>query len=105
MVKVVWTDSAIYDLDEIGEYIAKDSERYAQITVERLFNSVDILEDHPKAGKMVPEFENDKIRELIRINYRIVYKIVDDYRIDILTVHRCERLIDNAFDFLDIESD
>lgn len=31
MVKVVWTDSAILDLDNIGEYIAKDSERYAQI--------------------------------------------------------------------------
>jgi len=25
MVKVVWTDSALFDLNEIGEYIAKDS--------------------------------------------------------------------------------
>ena len=29
MVKVIWTDSAIKDLDDIGEYIAKDSIRYA----------------------------------------------------------------------------
>jgi plasmid stabilization system protein ParE len=56
--KVVWTDSAIQDLSDIGEYIAKDSERYAQITVSRLFNSTDILEKHPLAGKVVPEFEN-----------------------------------------------
>ncbi|WP_114752504.1 type II toxin-antitoxin system RelE/ParE family toxin [Pleomorphovibrio marinus] len=96
MVKVVWTDSAIDDLNEIGEHILKDSERYAQLTVDRLFNAVDILESHPLSGKMVPEFQNDKIRELIRFNYRIDYRIVDEYRIDIITVHRCERSIRNA---------
>ena len=105
MVKVVWTDSAIHDLNDIGEYIAKDSERYAQLTVERLFNSIDILESHPLSGKMVPEFENDKIRELIRFNFRIVYKVVDNYRIDIISVHRCERLIDNACDLSDLDND
>ncbi|WP_394351692.1 type II toxin-antitoxin system RelE/ParE family toxin [Lunatibacter salilacus] len=69
------------------------------MVVERLFDAVDILEDHPRSGIMVPEFENEKIRSLIRINYRIVYHIVDEFRIDIITVHRCERLIHNAFDF------
>ena len=53
MVKVVWTDSALFDLNAIGDYIAKDSEGYAQLTVERLFNFVDILEEHPLSGKMV----------------------------------------------------
>ena len=62
MVKVVWTYSAIFDLDDIGEHIAKDSERYAQLTIEKLFDSVDKLEEHPRGGKMVPEFQNDKIR-------------------------------------------
>lgn len=51
MVKIVWTDSAIFDLEDIGEYIAKDSERYAQLTVSRLFESVDILEEHPRVGR------------------------------------------------------
>ncbi len=105
MVKVVWTDSALLDLNDIGDYIAKDSERYAQLTIERLFSSVDILEEHPRSGKMVPEFENDKIRELVRINFRIVYHIIDDYRIDIISVHRCERLIGNAYNFSDLDDD
>ncbi len=99
MVKVIWTDSAISDLNDIGEYIAKDSERYAQLTVEQLFNSVDILEKFPLSGKIVPEFENEKIREIIRLNFRIVYYMIDEYRIDIITVHRCERMVDNAFNF------
>ena len=105
MVKVVLTDSALFDLNAIGDYIAKDSEGYAQLTVERLFNFVDILEEHPLSGKMVPEFENDKIRELIRINFRIVYPVIDYYRIDIISVHRCERLIGNAYDFSDLDND
>jgi plasmid stabilization system protein ParE len=56
MVKIVWTDNAIHDLNHIGEYIAKESVRYAEITIHELFESVDILEEHPKAGPMVPEF-------------------------------------------------
>ena len=103
MVKVVWSDAALMDLDDIGNYIAKDSIRYAQLTVKRLFNSVDILEKNPSIGKELQEFDNEKIRELIRFNYRIVYFLVDEYRIDILTVHRCERLPGNAFDFDKLE--
>ncbi len=47
MVQVNWTDSALQDLNDIGDYIAKDSLKYAEITVLRLFESVDILENHP----------------------------------------------------------
>jgi toxin ParE1/3/4 len=99
MVKVVWTDSAILDLDAIGEYIAKDSIRYAEITVSELFESVDILEGFPKSGSIVPEFNNKNIRQIIRGNYRIVYLIVDEFRIDVLTVHNCARLISNTEHF------
>jgi plasmid stabilization system protein ParE len=31
MVKVVWTDSTISDLNDIGGYISNDSERYAPV--------------------------------------------------------------------------
>jgi len=99
MVKVVWTDSAILDLDAIGEYIARDSIRYAEITVAELFESADMLEDFPKSGSIVPEFNNQHIRQLIRGNYRIVYLIVDDFRIDVLTIHHCARLISNTEQF------
>ncbi len=99
MVKIIWTNNAIEDLNDIGEYIAKDSIRYAEKTVEDLFYATDILEKHPKAGKMVLEFSLENIRELIVANFRIVYEIIDEYRIDILTVHRTSRLIDNTYDF------
>ena len=36
---------------------------------------------------MVPEVEQEEIREMIYKNYRIVYHVVSDERIHILTVH------------------
>ena len=72
MVKVNWTQNAIQDLNDIGDSISKDSIRYSELTVEKLFNSVEILEQHPYAGKMVLEFDDETLRELIRGNYRIV---------------------------------
>ena len=99
MVQINWTDSALQDLNDIGDYIAKDSLRFAEITVERLFESVDILENHPLAGTMTPEFENKYIRQVVRGTYRIVYQITNESRIDVLTVHNCSRLIKNSRPF------
>lgn len=92
MVKVVWTDQAIQDLNDIGEYIANDSERYAREVIQALFESVYLLESHPKAGRIVPEYGLHQLRELIRGSYRVVYRIADKYRIDIITVHHSARL-------------
>ena len=93
MVKIVWTDQAIQDLNDIGEFIANDSERYAREVVQTLFESVHLLESHTKAGKIVPEYGLTHLRELIRGSYRVVYRIVDKYRIDIITVHHSARLL------------
>lgn len=96
MVKVVWTDSAIQDLNDIGDYIEKDSFRYAEITVFELFESVNILENHPRAGIIVPEFKDESIRQIVRGHYRIVYQLVGEFGVEILTIHNCARLISNT---------
>ena len=99
MAEVIWTESALSDLDDIGEYISKDSIRYAELTVAKLFESPDILESYPLAGKMVPELQNESIRQLVRGSFRIIYHLVDEKLIEILTVHRSARLLDNTYDF------
>jgi len=95
MVKINWTDRAINDLQDIADYIARDSIRYAQLTVDKLFNHPAILIDKPDLGRIVPEFEDETIRELIKGNYRIIYRKVTEFRIDIITVHHCARLLNN----------
>ena len=99
MAEVIWTESALSDLNDIGDYISKDSIRYAELTVTKLFESPDILELNPLAGKMVPELQNDSIRQLTRGNFRIIYQVVSEDIVEILTVHRTARLLSNTYDF------
>jgi plasmid stabilization system protein ParE len=42
-------------------------------------------------GRKVPEIQDEKIREILEGNYRIVYRIVSENQIDILTIHHCAR--------------
>ena len=102
MAEIRWTKTAISDLDEIGDYIAKDSVRYAELTVSKLFESPGILAKNPRAGKVVPELNNESIRQLVRGSYRIIYHLVDENQIEILTVHRSSRLLGNTYNFEDI---
>jgi len=99
MAEVIWTESALSDLNDIGDHISKDSIRYAELTVANLFESPYILELNPMAGKMVPELQNKSIRQLSRGTFRIIYHIVNDNLIEILTVHRSARLLSNTYDF------
>ena len=99
MAEIIWTESALADLDDIGEYISKDSIRYAELTVTKLFKSPDILELNPLTGKMVPELQNESIRQLTRGSYRIIYHVVDENQVEVLTVHRSSRLLSNTYDF------
>ena len=92
MVKVVWTDLAIEDLQSIHEYISKDSKFYADRFVTKLINRVSQLENYPKSGRMVSEFGKDEIRELIEGNYRIIFRIQLDY-VGVIRVCHSTRLL------------
>ena len=87
MAKLIWTDQAIDDLGDIGDYIGENSEKYAKLTVKKLFERSDILKIFPQTGRIVPEKNDENIRELIEGNYRIIYEIVSTHQINILTVY------------------
>ncbi|RLD88627.1 MAG: type II toxin-antitoxin system RelE/ParE family toxin [Bacteroidetes bacterium] len=91
MVQINWTFQAKEDLKSIAEYISKDSKRYAKLQVVRLKDRTRILKTHVYTGKIVSEINRKDIRELIEGNYRIIYKVVDDNQIDILTIHHSAR--------------
>jgi toxin ParE1/3/4 len=94
-VEVRWTLYSLSDIENIAEYISKDSPFYAQVQVQRFFDRAEILETHPNTGRVVPEIGRDDIRELIEGNYRVIYRVISDSRIDILTVHHGSRLLEN----------
>jgi addiction module RelE/StbE family toxin len=92
MVKIIWTQRSLNDLKSIAEYIAKDSVKYASLTLQRILDVTNYLETNPRIGRMVPEVgKNDKIREIIFGNFRIIYKISSSQSVHILTVHHSAR--------------
>lgn len=74
MTRIEWTEPAVADLENIQDYIARDSAEYADAIVERLILSVDQLEAFPDSGRRVPESADPKIRELLVESYRIIYR-------------------------------
>ena len=79
MAKIHWTVGARRDLHEIINYIADDSPAYAINFAERIILAVDRLETFPKLGRIVPEYQDTNVRELIVGNYRVVYRIQGDH--------------------------
>lgn len=57
MVSLIWTNQAINDLDDIGDYIAENSLTYAKLTVQKLYEKTSVLHDFPHIGRIVPEKE------------------------------------------------
>ncbi len=79
-LKIVWTRLARDDLRGIMEYIARNNPEAATRVGERILESVEVLRRAPELGRMVPERPDPRIRELIRGNYRIVYRLCDTPR-------------------------
>jgi toxin ParE1/3/4 len=89
MVIMEFTPKALDDIEITAIYISKTSEKYAQMFVEMIFSEVNYLSKHPFIGRLIPEFEEENsLRELIRPPYRIVYRIINSERIDIIRVLR-----------------
>ena len=92
MVKVKWTEHAIEELEDIAEYILKDSEKYAQILVKQVYEMVTQLNQFPQIGRIVPEYNNPNLREILYKNYRIIYLIKDEC-IEIISVIHGSRML------------
>ncbi len=86
-MRVVWTEPAETDLDDLFDYIARDSPIYAERFVDRILDAVVKLAELPRVGRQVPEANVDHIRELIVQSQRVIYAIDDDQDIiDILAL-------------------
>lgn len=93
MVQVTWVPRAQRDLKEIWDYIALDSERYAEAVVLRLTGATRILHEQPLLGKPVPEIGLPEFRELVVAGFRIIYWISSKGRIHVLAVVRSKRRV------------
>lgn len=91
MVQINWTRIAIEDLKSIYEFISKGSKKYAQLEIIKIKTRTRILKSNPYIGKEVIEKGDVSVRELVEGNYRVIYKIINNGKIDILTIHHSAR--------------
>lgn len=82
-----WLDDAIHDLQSLRNYISEDNSIAARKVVKKILDSIDILIEHPAAGKPGRILNT---RELIVAGtpYLVPYTVKDN-TIEILRIFHC----------------
>ncbi len=93
MAQVRWSLTAGNDLQEIEDFIARDSALHAITFVDRIVESAENFLKTPHIGRIVPEFNRPDLREVIFRNYRIVYLVQDDVVFILRVVHGSRDLL------------
>jgi toxin ParE1/3/4 len=92
MVRLIWAPKSLRELENIFVYISVDSVDYARIFVRKIIDAAKTIPEFPLLGRIVPEFKDERIRERIFKNYRIIYRIGND-EIEIVTIfHNARQL-------------
>jgi plasmid stabilization system protein ParE len=94
MAQIRWSLTASEDLQELEDFIARDSVLHAIQFVDRIVESAEHLHTTPQRGRIVPEFGRADIRELLWRAYRIVYLVKDDAVTILRVVHGTRDLAD-----------
>ncbi|NOU39867.1 MAG: type II toxin-antitoxin system RelE/ParE family toxin [Methylotenera sp.] len=92
---VVWSQTALDDVDAIAAYIFKDSPFYAKAVTEKLLKVAEGVAAFPQIGRTVPELNQAHIRERFVYSYRLIYEIKPT-QIEILTVVHGRRLLETV---------
>jgi plasmid stabilization system protein ParE len=92
-VRITFSEAALQDMIEIREWYAEQGvPEIGQRLVAEIVGHVEVLGDHPDLGRIVPEFSQVAIRELIHPPFRIVYRR-DSMDVRVIRVWRSERLL------------
>lgn len=92
---VKWTPGAKADVLNLVAYISQDRPDAARRMAAKLRAAASSLRGLPEMGRMVPEFDEPSIRELVVRPYRLVYRVKEEF-VDILAVVHSRRAMTEA---------
>ena len=84
---VRWTETATKDLEEVAEFIGRDSRFYATALVREARAAARSLRTFADRGRVVPEIDVPDIRELFIRSYRLIYQVIADHVFILAFVH------------------
>ncbi len=90
MARIIWTNPALENLDEIADYISLDDPVAAKRLVRKVFHRVDQLEQFPESGPCPRELRGTEYRHLVVKPLRVFYR-VEEKTVFILYIMRAER--------------
>ena len=79
--RLTWSPTARFDLRDIFTYIEEDDPSAARRFIRSIFQAIERLPSFPESGRIVPEFGDPMIREVIRRPCRVVYRINTNTRL------------------------
>jgi plasmid stabilization system protein ParE len=86
--------SAVADLEAIAGWYAEQGVPEIGVRfIGEILEQIEALQDHPQMGRIVPEFDQTALRELIHPPFRIVYRCTPR-RVQVVRVWRSERLLE-----------
>jgi toxin ParE1/3/4 len=74
-MEVIWTKQSVAHLNRYADYIAEDNVLAAEKWVLSLLAKTDQLKELPESGRVVPEYKDPNLREIIEGDYRLIYRI------------------------------
>jgi toxin ParE1/3/4 len=85
--KIIWSDSALFDLKEICDYIAARDPQASYKLGRDILDHVRILESFPYIGPHYPRDGSGATREILVRKYRVFYQVSEEPRsVEILYV-------------------
>lgn len=91
-MNIAWSAQARRDLHAIRDFIARDSEHYARLQIERHISRVERAAGMPSRGHPVHEFIESGLREVHEGTYRIIYTVFGDEFQVVTIVHMKQRV-------------
>jgi toxin ParE1/3/4 len=93
MAKIGWSEEGLKRFRQILEYIEEDSPQNAAKVATTIWNRIQQLKEFPELGRIVPEFNQNEIRELIVYIFRIVYRLKTQNYIEIIGIHHSAQIL------------
>jgi toxin ParE1/3/4 len=94
MAQIIWASKALYDLESLLAYIAKESSVAAGRFAEKIIHRVDLLAHHPCLGSYIAEDDTRTYRQIIQGNYRVIYR-TDGNKVFVVAIHHAARLLES----------
>ena len=94
-MKIVWSPTARRRAADAVDYIARDRPQAALDRYDGLIERIELLRELPEQGRVVREWYEESVREILWEPYRVIYEVHDD-RVEVLTLSHARQQLPEA---------